>query len=73
MITDEDAYIPSQDLSQDSMQAQFVNPAFWVSKYQKLLTNIFLDTLFSTTVAQFFGSLVPKSVPRFDKKFSLIM
>ena len=45
MITGEDAYIPSKDL----MQARFVNPAFWVSKYQKLPTNIFLDTLFSTT------------------------
>ena len=49
MITGEDAYVPSQDLSQDLMQAQFVNPAFWVSKYHKLPTNVFLDTLFSTS------------------------
>lgn len=49
MITGEDAYVRSQDLSQDLMQAQFVNPAFWVSKYHKLPTNIFLDTLFSTS------------------------
>ena len=49
MITGEDAYIPSQYLSQDLMQAQFVNPAFWLSKYQKLPTNILLDTLFSTS------------------------
>lgn len=49
MITGEDAYIPSQDVSQDLMQAQFVNPAFWLWKYQKLPTNILLDTLFSTS------------------------